>query len=79
LFLYALFRLRYAGSEPRIAGVGNGLNCAIAMFILPVGAVNAGDPYAADHEAAELGMAEAHSFPERRHAGGARREPPRAL
>ncbi len=59
---YALFRLRYAGAEPRIAGVGNGLNCAIAMFIMPVGAVNAGDARAAYHEAAELGMAEAHSY-----------------
>lgn len=59
---YALFRLRYAGAEPRVAGLGNGLNCAIAMFIMPVGAVNAGDPYAAYHEAAELGMAEAHSY-----------------
>ena len=59
---YVQIRLRMASAEPRIAGVGNGLNCAIAMFIMPVGAVNAGDPHAAYHEAAELGMAESHSY-----------------
>ena len=58
---YAQFRLRFAGAEPRLAGDGNGINCAIAMFIMPVGAVNAGDPYAAYHEAAEFGMAESHA------------------
>lgn len=59
---YTLIRLRHVGIEPRIAGVGNILNCGIAMFIMPVGAVNAGDPRAAYHEAAELGMAEGHCF-----------------
>ena len=59
---YTQYRLRDFGAEPRLAGQGNALNCAIAMFIMPVGAVNAGDPYAAYQEAAALGMAESHSY-----------------
>lgn len=59
---FAVIRLRHVGADPRTAGIGNSLNCAIAMFIMPVGAVNAGDPYAAYHEAVALGHAESHSF-----------------
>jgi ADP-ribosylglycohydrolase len=59
---YAVIRLAQVGAEPRVAGIGNGINCAIAMFIMPVGAVNAGDPYAAYQEAAALGLAESHSY-----------------
>lgn len=59
---YTVIRLRHVGAEPRIAGLGNGLNCAIAMYIMPVGAVNAGDPFAAYHEAAAFGLAESHAF-----------------
>ena len=59
---YTRYRLRDFGAEPRLAGQGNALNCAIAMFIMPVGAVNAGDPHAAYQEAAALGMAESHSY-----------------
>ena len=59
---YTWFRLALFGAEPRTAGVGNAINCAIAMFIWPVGAVNAGDPVAAYQEAAALGIAESSSF-----------------
>lgn len=33
---YTQYRLRHFGAEPRLAGQGNALNCAIAMFIMPV-------------------------------------------
>lgn len=59
---YMRIRLRSFGAEPRTAGVGNTLNCAIAMYIMPVGAVNAGDPRAAYQEAAAFGLAESHAY-----------------
>ena len=59
---YAWFRLSIFGAEPRTAGIGNAINCAIAMFIWPVGAANASDPRAAYQEAAAFGSAESHSF-----------------
>jgi ADP-ribosylglycohydrolase len=59
---YTQIRLHDMGAEPRTAGIGNSLNCAIAMYIMPVGAVNAGDPRAAYQEAVALGMAESHSY-----------------
>ena len=59
---YTWFRLSLFGAEPRTAGVGNAINCAIAMFIWPVGAVNAGDPRGAYDEAVALGMAESYSY-----------------
>lgn len=59
---FAWFRLSRFGAEPRTAGIGNAINCAIAMFIWPVGAMNAGDPQAAYQEAAAFGMAESYSY-----------------
>lgn len=47
-------RLHLNHAEPRTAGVGNCVNCGVAMYMLPVGAVNAGDPQAAYDEAAAL-------------------------
>lgn len=59
---YAFYRLCHFGAEPRTAGIGNAINCAIAMFIWPVGAVNAGDPRGAYAEAAAFGGAESYSY-----------------
>lgn len=59
---YPRWRLQYNNAEPRTAGVGNMVNCGVAMWIMPVGAVNAGDPSAAYQEAAALGQAHNESF-----------------
>lgn len=56
------WRLQFSNAEPRTAGVGNMVNCGVAMWIMPVGAVNAGDPWAAYQEAAALGQAHNESF-----------------
>ena len=59
---YPRWRLQYNNAEPRTAGVGNMVNCGVAMWIMPVGAVNAGDPCAAYQEAAALAQAHNESF-----------------
>jgi ADP-ribosylglycohydrolase len=59
---YPFWRLRINNAEPRSAGIGNRVNCGVAMYIMPVGAVNAGDPEAAYREAADLGIAHNESF-----------------
>ncbi|MEK4230298.1 ADP-ribosylglycohydrolase family protein [Solibacillus sp. FSL H8-0538] len=40
-----------ANCEPREGGYGNMVNCGAAMYIAPVGIVNAGNPFAAYNEA----------------------------
>ncbi len=40
-------RLQYGHVDPREAGVGNVVNCGAAMYMAPVGIVNAGNPRAA--------------------------------
>lgn len=59
---YPWLRLALAQAEPRSAGMGNMVNCGLAMFMLPVGAINAGDPAAAYQEAAALGAAHNESY-----------------
>lgn len=59
---YPRWRLEYNNADPRTAGVGNMCNCGVAMWIMPVGAVNAGDPQAAYQEAAAIGHAHNESF-----------------
>ena len=59
---YPRWRLTFNNADPRSAGIGNMCNCGVAMWIMPVGAVNAGDPYAAYHEAAEIALAHNESF-----------------
>jgi ADP-ribosylglycohydrolase len=59
---YPWVRLTMQGAEPRQAGLGNTLICGLAMFMMPVGAVNAGDPTAAYQEAIAFGLAHTHSF-----------------
>ncbi|MHB9754329.1 ADP-ribosylglycohydrolase family protein [Streptomyces sp. BYX5S] len=61
-------RIHYGHVDPREAGVGNIVNCGAAMYMAPVGAVNAGDPRAAYHEA--LDVAGAHQSSYGREAAG---------
>lgn len=55
-------RLHHAHADPREAGVGNIVNCGAAMYMAPVGIVNAGDPAGAYAEAAEMTGAHQHSY-----------------
>jgi len=59
---YAWYRLSVFGAEPRVAGIGNAINCAVAMFIWPVGAINATDCESAYNEAAAFAAAESSSY-----------------
>lgn len=61
-------RLLYGHIDPREAGVGNIVNCGAAMYMAPVGVVNAGDPDAAYREA--IDMAGAHQSSYGREAAG---------
>jgi len=61
-------RLHYGHVDPREAGVGNIVNCGAAMYMAPVGVVNAGDPDAAYAEA--IDMAGAHQSSYGREAAG---------
>ncbi|MEV0716049.1 ADP-ribosylglycohydrolase family protein [Asanoa sp. NPDC050611] len=55
-------RLHHAHADPREAGVGNIVNCGAAMYMAPVGIVNAGDPAGAYAEAVELTGAHQQSY-----------------
>lgn len=59
---YLVLRLRHAHIDPREAGVGNMVNCGAAMYMAPVGIVNAGDPAGAYREAIELAGAHQSSY-----------------
>lgn len=61
-------RLHYAHVDPREAGVGNIVNCGAAMYMAPVGLVNAANPAAAYAEA--LDVAGAHQSSYGREAAG---------
>jgi ADP-ribosylglycohydrolase len=61
-------RLHYGHVDPREAGVGNIVNCGAAMYMAPVGVVNAADPRAAYAEA--IDMAGAHQSSYGREAAG---------
>lgn len=65
---YLVQRLHYGHVDPREAGVGNIVNCGAAMYMAPVGVVNAGDPSAAYAEA--IDMAGAHQLSYGREAAG---------
>lgn len=65
---WLLIRLRHAHADPREAGVGNVVNCGAAMYMAPVGIVNAGDPDGAYAEAVEV--AGAHQWSYGREAAG---------
>ncbi|MGS2618864.1 ADP-ribosylglycohydrolase family protein [Micromonospora sp. LZ34] len=55
-------RLHHAHADPREAGVGNIVNCGAAMYMAPVGIVNAGEPAGAYAEAVEIAGAHQHSY-----------------
>jgi ADP-ribosylglycohydrolase len=55
-------RLHYGHVEPREAGVGNIVNCGAAMYMAPVGIINAGDPEKAYVEAIDIAGAHQSSF-----------------
>ncbi|MEU6401847.1 ADP-ribosylglycohydrolase family protein [Streptomyces sp. NPDC046985] len=61
-------RLHYGHVDPREAGVGNIVNCGAAMYMAPVGLVNAANPAAAYAEA--LDVAGAHQSSYGREAAG---------
>jgi ADP-ribosylglycohydrolase len=55
-------RLHYGHVDPREAGVGNIVNCGAAMYMAPVGVVNAGDPAGAYAEGIEVASAHQSSY-----------------
>lgn len=55
-------RHQLAGCDPREGGIGNMVNCGAAMYIAPVGVVNACDPKAAYDEAIALASGHQASF-----------------
>ncbi len=55
-------RLHFGHVDPREAGVGNMVNCGAAMYLAPVGVVNAGNPWEAYKEAIEIAATHQSSF-----------------
>ncbi|MFE9630339.1 ADP-ribosylglycohydrolase family protein [Streptomyces sp. NPDC006463] len=55
-------RLHYAHADPREAGNGNIVNCGAAMYMAPVGIVNAGNPAGAYAEALDIAGAHQSSY-----------------
>ncbi|WP_458243178.1 ADP-ribosylglycohydrolase family protein [Streptomyces sp. MAI_2237] len=55
-------RLHYAHADPREAGVGNIVNCGAAMYMAPVGLVNAANPQGAYAEAIDVAGAHQSSY-----------------
>lgn len=55
-------RLHYAHADPREAGNGNIVNCGAAMYMAPVGLVNAGNPAGAYAEALDVTGAHQSSY-----------------
>ncbi|MFG2296803.1 ADP-ribosylglycohydrolase family protein [Streptomyces sp. NPDC048603] len=55
-------RLHYGHADPREAGTGNIVNCGAAMYMAPVGIVNAGNPRGAYEEAIEIAGAHQSSY-----------------
>ncbi|MFF9452150.1 ADP-ribosylglycohydrolase family protein [Streptomyces flaveolus] len=55
-------RIHYGHVDPREAGTGNIVNCGAAMYMAPVGLVNAADPARAYAEALEVAGAHQSSY-----------------
>ncbi|MEO8758898.1 MAG: ADP-ribosylglycohydrolase family protein [Devosia sp.] len=55
-------RLQLAGAEPRQGGIGNMVNCGAAMYIAPIGVVNACDPQGAYGEAIAFAAGHQQSY-----------------
>lgn len=59
---YVYQRLAINNIEPRYSGIGNYINEGFQGIVLPIGAVNAGDPWRAYNECASIGMVHTESF-----------------
>ena len=59
---YVYQRLAINNVEPRYAGMGNYINEGFQGIVLPVGAINAGDPWRAYNECVGIGVAHTESF-----------------
>lgn len=59
---YIFIRHVLANCDPREGGIGNMINCGAAMYISPVGIVNAGHPKAAYDEAILFAMGHQSSY-----------------
>lgn len=59
---YPFVRLSLANCDPREGGIGNMVNCGAAMYIAPVGVVNACNPKTAYDEAIAFAMAHQCSY-----------------
>jgi ADP-ribosylglycohydrolase len=59
---YVYQRLAINNIEPRYAGIGNYINEGFQGIVLPIGAVNAGDPWRAYTECVSIGMVHTESF-----------------
>lgn len=55
-------RHQLAACDPRQGGIGNMVNCGAAMYIAPIGVVNAADPRAAYEEAIAFASGHQESF-----------------
>ncbi|MEU6177988.1 ADP-ribosylglycohydrolase family protein [Streptomyces coeruleorubidus] len=55
-------RIHYGHADPREAGTGNIVNCGAAMYMSPVGLVNAANPRAAYAEALDIAGAHQSSY-----------------
>lgn len=65
---YLYLRLKLANVDPREGGLGNMVNCGAAMYVAPIGLMNAGHPRAAYAEA--IDFAAAHQWSYGREAAG---------
>jgi ADP-ribosylglycohydrolase len=59
---YVYQRLAINNIEPRYAGMGNYINEGFQGIVLPIGAINSGDPWRAYNECVSIGMAHTESF-----------------
>lgn len=71
-------RLHYGHVDPREAGSGNIVNCGAAMYMAPVGLVNAAHPQAAYAEALDVAGAHQSSYGRRPPESSRRPSPPPA-
>jgi ADP-ribosylglycohydrolase len=59
---YVYQRLAINNIEPRYAGIGNYINEGFQGIVLPIGAINTGDPWRAYNECVSIGMVHTESF-----------------
>lgn len=59
---WLVLKLHYGHADPREAGAGNVVNCGAAMYVSPIGVLNAGDPDRAYAEAIDVTGAHQSSY-----------------